>query len=370
MVSWPCPLEGLVMRPDFWRGKRVFLTGHTGFKGSWLSLWLQSLGTELTGYALEPATQPSLFVAASVGRGMNSLIGDIRDAARLGKAIADAAPEIVIHMAAQALVRESYADPLETYSVNVMGTAQVLQAVRNCPTVQAVVSVTTDKCYENREWHWGYRETDHLGGHDPYSSSKACAEHVTAAYRASFFGASTPGRHPASVATARAGNVIGGGDWSRDRLLPDILAAIQAGRPAVIRYPNAIRPWQHVMEPLCGYLTLAERLVGEKGNAFAQAWNFGPDDEDARPVQWIVEQMLSRWGGESRWVCDEQPQPHEATHLKLDCSKAHDQLGWRPRWGLAVALTAIVDWQRAHANGTDMRQLTLAQIRQFEACAR
>jgi CDP-glucose 4,6-dehydratase len=347
---------------DFWRGRRVFVTGHTGFKGSWLCLWLQRLGADVTGYALAPATQPSLFETASVARGMRSVLGDIRDAEALREVMASARPEVVIHMAAQALVRESYASPVETYSVNVVGTAQVLDVVRACPSVRAVVSVTTDKCYENREWHWGYRETDRLGGHDPYSSSKAGAELVTAAYRASFFGHVD---RPVSLASARAGNVIGGGDWSRDRLIPDILAAIEAGQAVRIRYPDAIRPWQHVLEPLAGYLALAERLCSDDGRAYAEAWNFGPADDDARPVRWIVEQMLERWGNGS-WVMEAQPQPHEATYLKLDCSKAKARLAWQPRWTLGDALGAIVDWQRAHLRGGDMRAFTLSQIACFE----
>lgn len=351
---------GVNVNRDFWRGRRVFVTGHTGFKGSWLCLWLQRLGAEVTGYALAPATQPSLFEVASVDRDMRSVIGDIRDADALNRAMGASRPEIVIHMAAQALVRESYVTPVETYSVNVVGTAQVLDGVRACPSVRAVVSVTTDKCYENREWHWGYRETDRLGGHDPYSSSKAGAELVTAAYRSSFFAAAET-----AVASARAGNVIGGGDWSRDRLIPDILAAIEAGRAVRIRYPDAIRPWQHVLEPLSGYLALAERLCADDGRAYAEAWNFGPADDDARPVRWIVEQMLERWGSGS-WTIEAQPQPHEATYLKLDCSKAHARLAWRPRWALADALGAIVDWQRAHQRGEEMREVTLAQIARFE----
>jgi CDP-glucose 4,6-dehydratase len=352
----------------FWRGRRVFLTGHTGFKGSWLSLWLQHLGADLTGYALAPATRPSLFEAAGVARGMRSVIGDIRDGVRLRDAMSEARPEVVIHMAAQALVRASYADPLETYSVNVMGTAHVLEAVRGCPDVRAVVSVTTDKCYDNREWHWGYRETDPLGGYDPYSSSKAGAELVTAAYRSSFFDPAAPSGHRAAVATARAGNVIGGGDWSRDRLIPDILAALQQERPVVVRNPDAIRPWQHVLEPLAGYLLLAEALAGDGGRAFAEAWNFGPADDDARPVRWIVEQMIARHGT-GRWEQDARPQPHEATYLKLDCSKARARLGWRPRWDLSAALAAIVDWHRVHAEGADVRAATLGQIARFEADA-
>ncbi len=363
MESATGAVEGMGVNGDFWRGRRVFVTGHTGFKGSWLCLWLQRLGADVTGYALAPATQPSLFETASVARGMRSVVGDIRDAAALREAMASARPEVVIHMAAQALVRESYANPVETYSVNVVGTAQVLDAVRACPSVRAVVSVTTDKCYENREWHWGYRETDRLGGHDPYSSSKAGAELVTAAYRSSFFGHAD---RPVALASARAGNVIGGGDWSRDRLIPDILAAIEAGQAVRIRYPDAVRPWQHVLEPLSGYLALAERLCGDNGRNYAEAWNFGPADEDARPVRWIVEQMLERWGRGS-WVLEAQPQPHEASYLKLDCSKAHARLAWRPRWTLGDALGAIVDWQRTHLRGDDMRASTLSQIARFEA---
>ena len=350
------------MTSEFWRGRRVFVTGHTGFKGGWLCLWLQRLGADVTGYALAPTSQPSLFETASVAQGMRSAIGDIRDAASLHAAMIAARPEVVIHMAAQALVRESYVNPVETYSVNVVGTAQVLDTVRGCPSVRAVVSVTTDKCYENSEWHWGYRENDRLGGHDPYSSSKAGAELVTAAYRSSFF---IDAERPVALAAARAGNVIGGGDWSRDRLIPDILSAIQAGQVVRIRNPDAIRPWQHVLEPLSGYLALAERLCGNEGEAYAEAWNFGPADDDARPVRWIVEQVLERWGSGS-WAIDAQPQPHEANYLKLDCSKARTRLAWRPRWNLAAALGAIVDWQRAHLRGDDIRALTLSQIAAFE----
>lgn len=350
------------MTNKFWEGRRVFVTGHTGFKGSWLCLWLQHLGANVTGYALAPVTRPSLFESASVASNMCSLIGDIRDADALRKAMHQSAPEVVIHMAAQPLVRASYENPVETYSVNVIGTAQVLETVRGCPSVRAVVSVTTDKCYDNREWHWGYRETDRLGGRDPYSSSKAGAELVTSAYRSSFFLSSEPG---VALATARAGNVIGGGDWSNSRLIPDILAAIEAGKPVSIRYPDAIRPWQHVLEPLAGYLDLSERLLSDQGNAFSEAWNFGPRDEDARPVRWIVEQLLDRWGSGS-WEVDVSAQPYESTHLKLDCSKALARLDWRPRWDLTETLNAIIDWQRAYLKGNDMRQFTLEQITQYE----
>lgn len=353
------------MNGNFWRGRRVFVTGHTGFKGSWLCLWLQHLGAVVTGYALAPVTQPSLFETASVAGGMHSIVGDIRDAARLREAMILSQPEVVIHMAAQALVRESYDSPVATYSVNVVGTAQVLDTVRACPSVRVVVSVTTDKCYENREWHWGYRETDRLGGYDPYSSSKACAELVTSAYRSSFF---ADGEFPVAIASVRAGNVIGGGDWSRDRLIPDLLAAIETGQSVCIRNPDAVRPWQHVLEPLSGYLALAERLFSDDGNNYAEAWNFGPTDEDARPVRWIVEKMLECWGS-GTWVRETQPQPHEASYLKLDCSKAHARLSWLPRWTLSEAIEAIVDWQRAYLRGEDMRTFTLSQIAYFEGRA-
>jgi CDP-glucose 4,6-dehydratase len=356
-------LEELGMKKSFWAGRRVFLTGHTGFKGSWLSLWLQSMGADVTGYALAPEPGGrSLFELARVGDGMRSVIADLRDAEVLARELKAARPDIVIHMAAQALVRESYAVPLETYAVNVMGTAHLLDAVRHATGVRAVVSVTTDKCYENREWAWGYRETDHLGGFDPYSSSKAAAELVTAAYRSSFFNPALHAQHGVAIATARAGNVIGGGDWARDRLVPDIMAALGGGEPVRIRNPEAIRPWQHVLEPLSGYLRLAEALASPDGAGFAEAWNFGPADDDAQPVQWIVEQLLERWGDSPGWTRDATPQPHEAHYLKLDCSKARSRLGWTPHWNLATAIAAIVDWQRAVASGGDARAITLAQI--------
>ncbi|RYY17500.1 MAG: CDP-glucose 4,6-dehydratase [Alphaproteobacteria bacterium] len=316
--------SGLV-NPTFWSGKRVFLTGHTGFKGSWLSLWLQAMGADLTGFALAPPTDPSLFQAADVAQGMTSIIGDIRDAGALAHALVTASPEIVIHMAAQPLVRASYDDPVGTYATNVMGTVHVLEAVRRAPGVRACVVVTTDKCYENREWVWGYREDEAMGGYDPYSNSKGCAELVTSAYRRSFFGESGT-----ATASARAGNVIGGGDWAVDRLIPDILRAVVAGEPVVIRNPHSIRPWQHVLEPLSGYLVLAQSLWTDPTGA-AEGWNFGPRDEDARPVQWIVEQLCELWGDGASWVRDERLQPHEANYLKLDISKARARLGWEPR---------------------------------------
>ncbi|MGF6600005.1 CDP-glucose 4,6-dehydratase [Paraburkholderia sp. GAS448] len=349
---------------SFWRGKKVFLTGHTGFKGSWLTLWLQALGASVTGYSLAPETSPNLFSLARVGDGIESIIGDIRNRDKLTNAIRAAAPEIVIHMAAQPLVRESYVNPVETYETNVLGTVHVLDAIRQVQGVRSVVIVTTDKCYENREWDWGYRENEAMGGYDPYSSSKGCAELVTAAYRNSFFNPSAYPKHGVAVASARAGNVIGGGDWAADRLIPDIMRAIASGETVNIRNPHAIRPWQHVLEPLSGYLVLAESLYTE-GTRHADAWNFGPNDSDAQPVQAIVERLTSQWGDNARWVLDNGDHPHEATYLKLDCSKAHARLGWRPRWDLGHTLDNIVAWYKAAARQEDMRAVTLAQIDEY-----
>jgi len=350
------------MNAEFWRGKRVLLTGHTGFKGSWLSLWLQSMDAQVVGYALAPPTEPSLFEVAGVGAGMTSVIGDILDLEHLRSVFAEHKPEIVIHMAAQPLVRYSYAEPVETYSTNVMGTVNLLEAVRGTPGVKAVVNVTTDKCYENREWAWGYRENEAMGGYDPYSSSKGCAELVTAAYRNSFFNSATFNvKHSTAIASARAGNVIGGGDWAEDRLIPDIMRAITQGRSVTIRNPHAIRPWQHVLEPLSGYLKLAQKLY-EEGAAYAEGWNFGPNDEDAKPVQWIVEQLTQSWGEGASWLLDGGEHPHEAHYLKLDCSKAKGRLDWHPRWHLDEALKRIVDWQKQYLYGRDMRAVTIEQI--------
>jgi CDP-glucose 4,6-dehydratase len=350
----------------FWHGKRVFLTGHTGFKGSWLSIWLMKLGAEVSGYALDPPTNPSLYDIAGLEKRMRSTIGDIRDRESIKKALAVAHPEIVIHMAAQPLVRLSYAEPLLTYETNVMGTANLLEAIRGCESVRSIVIITTDKCYDNKEWPWGYRENESLGGYDPYSSSKACAEIVTAAYRSSFFNPKDYGsKHHVAVATARAGNVIGGGDWAEDRLVPDIVRSIAEGKKVLIRSPYAIRPWQHVLEPLSGYLLLAQRLY-ENGCDYAEAWNFGPYDSDARPVQWIVESLCAAWSGAKGYEIDKNPQPHEATYLKLDCSKAWARLGWHPTWSLQEALGKIVEWNLAHLRGDDMYKMTVAQIAEYE----
>ena len=361
MGKRPSPVEGMAVNPIFWKGKRVFLTGHTGFKGGWLSLWLQSLGAQVHGYALSPPTEPNLFRTARVEAGMTSSeIADIRDADKLTRAMQFARPEIVFHLAAQPLVRYAYDHPVETYAVNVMGTVHLLEAVRATPGVKVVVNVTTDKCYENREWPWGYRENEAIGGHDPYSSSKGCAELVTAAYRRSFLESAG-----VALASARAGNVIGGGDWAENRLVPDILRAMGAGEILKIRSPNSIRPWQHVLEPLSGYLLLAERLYSS-GASFADAWNFGPVDEDARPVQWIVEHF-AEMSGSIIWQCDETPQPHEAHYLKLDSSKARNLLNWKPRSGLQGALRKTLDWHEAWRKAEDMRAVTLQQIAHYTA---
>jgi CDP-glucose 4,6-dehydratase len=353
------------MNPIFWSGKRVLLTGHTGFKGSWLSLWLQSLGARVVGYALAPPTTPSLFDAAKVSEGMISVIGDIRDMVKLQAVFAEHKPDIVIHMAAQPLVRYSYQNPVETYSINVMGTVHLLEAVRNTPGIKAVVNITTDKCYENREWVWGYRENEPMGGYDPYSNSKGCAELVSSSYRSSFFNPSSHSRHGVALATVRAGNVIGGGDWAQDRLIPDILSAFEQGRLVNIRNPHAVRPWQHVLEPLRGYLTLVERLF-EHGPGFAEGWNLGPNEEDAKPVGWIVEQIAELWGGDAQWQIDTGEHPHEATYLKLDISKARSRLNWHPALRLNDALRLIVDWSKQRQVGADIRKLTMAQIHAYQ----
>lgn len=365
MANGQGTVEGLVVNRGFWTGKRVLMTGHTGFKGSWLSLWLQSMGAQVVGYALAPPTNPSLFEVAEVGKGMTSVIGDIRDLERLRAVFAEHRPEIVIHMAAQPLVRYSYIEPVETYSTNVMGTVNLLEAVRSTGSVKAVVNVTSDKCYENREWAWGYRENEAMGGFDPYSSSKGCAELVTSAYRNSYFHPEKYATHGVAIASGRAGNVIGGGDWAEDRLIPDIIRAITQGKPVNIRNPHAIRPWQHVLEPLSGYLLLAQKLY-EEGTTYAEGWNFGPNDEDAKPVQWIVEKLTKSWGEGASWVLDGGEHPHEAHYLKLDCSKAKARLNWYPRWHLDHTLEAIIDWHWAYRENKGMREISLAQIRSYE----
>jgi len=349
-------LEVSAVELAFWQGRRVLLTGHTGFKGAWLSLLLQRLGARLTGFSSGAPTDPSLFALADVGAGMCSVVGDIRDHAAVARAVAQADPEVVIHMAAQALVRRSFSEPRLTYETNVMGTVNLLDAVRGQAGVRVVINVTTDKCYENREWEWGYREDEPMGGHDPYSSSKGCSELVTSAFRRSFFG----GVDAPRLASARAGNVIGGGDWGEDRLVPDVMRAALAGEAARVRNPNSIRPWQHVLNPLTGYLVLAQALW--ESDDLPRAWNFGPPDEDACPVSRVLEQLADHWRGELRWNADPGPHPHEARYLKLDSSRARARLGWRPGVGLEDALKSIADWHGALRDGADMRAVTLAQI--------
>lgn len=346
---------------SFWKGKKVFVTGHTGFKGSWLSLWLQEMGAIVKGFALEPNTQPNLFTEAKVSHNMESEIGDITNLEHIVTSMTTFNPDILIHMAAQPLVRLSYLEPVQTYATNVMGTVNVLEAARKCANLKAIVSVTTDKCYENKEWAWGYRENEPMGGHDPYSSSKGCAELVTAAYRKSFFNEN----HTAYLASARAGNVIGGGDWSDDRLIPDILKAFEQKKPVVIRNPLSTRPWQHVLEPLSGYLVLAEHLY-EEGSNYAEGWNFGPKDEDCKPVNWILDKMVAKWGQGASWELDKNNNPHEAGYLKLDCSKAEMQLKWRPKWNLEDTLESIIYWQQNFLSGKNSKEQCLLEIAKYQ----
>ena len=349
----------------FWKDRHVLLTGHTGFKGSWLSLWLDALGAEVTGYALDPPTQPSLFEQAKVSTFVHSIYGDIRDFTRLKNALAECHPSVVIHMAAQSVVRRGYEDPIETYSSNVMGSVHLLEAVRQLGQPCSVIVVTSDKCYENREWDWGYRENDPLGGDDPYSNSKACAELVTSAFRNSYFFKTESGRTRVAVASARAGNVIGGGDWTRDQLIPDIIRAFLAGKPCPIRNRSAIRPWQFVLEPLRGYLLLAERLA-EDPDQFASSWNFGPVESDARQVHWIADEMARLWGNKASWNEDAGMHPREAHSLMLDASKTRAHLRWHPVLPLNLALVWIVEWYHAFRAGSDLQHITRTQINQYE----
>lgn len=356
-------MEALDLGGAFWRGRRVFVTGHTGFKGSWLALWLRALGARVTGYALAPAAAPCLYEAARAGDGIRSVIGDLRDASALGAALRDAQPEIVFHLAAQSLVGTGYAAPVETYSTNVIGTAHLLEQVRAAPSVRAVVGVTSDKCYDNRERAQGYREDEPLGGRDPYSSSKAAAELVIAAYRDSFLRA-----RGVAVASARAGNAIGGGDWAADRLVPDLLAAFARGEAAMLRRPKAVRPWQHLLDPLAGYLALGRQLL-EHGDLYAEAWNFGPRESELVTVAQLAEQVAAAWGHGARTAVSTAETPHEARTLQLDASKAHARLGWQPRWNLAAAVQATVEWHRAWIAGQDMHAYSRGQIERYCAAA-
>jgi len=355
-----------MLNRSFWKGRRVFLTGHTGFKGSWLSLWLDALGANVTGYALDPPTQPNLFEQAEVVGSLRSIRGDIRDYQLLKTALGECQPDVIIHLAAQSVVRRGYEDPVETYSSNVMGTVHLLEAVRQVNHRCAVVNVTSDKCYENHEWIWGYRENEPMGGRDPYSNSKGCAELVTTAYRESFFPPEAIGQHGIALASARAGNAIGGGDWTTDQLIPDLMRAFLGGQPCLIRNPASFRPWQFVLEPLRGYLMLAERLT-EDGPRFASGWNFGPADEDAKPVSWIADELARSWGKGATWTQDTTAHPHEAHALKLDASKAKSCLRWQSTLPLKPALGWIVEWYRAFQTGADLRRFTRRQIEQFEA---
>jgi CDP-glucose 4,6-dehydratase len=346
--------------PTFWKDKRVFVTGHTGFKGSWLSIWLSNMGAVVKGFALAPDTTPSLFELTQLEKYISSEIGDIRNPESISKTMQEFDPEILIHMAAQPLVRLSYDQPVNTYMTNVMGTVNVLEAARACKSLKSIVSVTTDKCYENKEWFWGYREHEAMGGYDPYSSSKGCAELVTAAYRNSFF--SFDGS--AALASARAGNVIGGGDWAMDRLIPDVLSAFNKKEAVTIRNPLATRPWQHVLEPLSGYLMLAEDLF-LKGKDYAGPWNFGPNDDDCKSVEWILDRMVELWEGKAKWILDSDPQPHEARFLKLDCSKAKALLKWQPRWSISETLKHIYEWNEAYLAQEDLLKKCNEEIKLY-----
>ncbi|MBE1274795.1 CDP-glucose 4,6-dehydratase [Enterovibrio baiacu] len=354
------------MNPEFWKEKKVFITGHTGFKGGWLVIWLKEMGAIVKGYSLPAPTKPSLFQEANVGNDIENEEGDIRDFDKLCHSIATFGPDIVFHMAAQPLVRLSYEEPIDTYSTNVMGTVHLLESVKQVGSVKAVVNITSDKCYENREWVWGYREDEAMGGYDPYSNSKGCAELVASSYRQSFFNPNNYAMHGCALASVRAGNVIGGGDWADDRLIPDMLKAFSEGRDVEIRNPHAIRPWQHVLEPLSGYITVAERLYNH-GCEFAEGWNFGPKEEDAKPVEWIVESLTSKWGEDADWFLSEGDHPHEAHYLKLDCSKARMRLDWQPVWDLETTLEKIVAWHKAWLNKEDMNKHTVKEINDYIA---
>ena len=353
----------------FWKGRNVLVTGHTGFKGSWLCLWLDALGAKVTGLALDPPTQPNLFQQAGVASSIRSVLVDIRDFPRLKTVVAECRPEVVIHMAAQSVVRRGYEDPIETYSSNVMGTVNLFEALRQLKRPCTVVNVTSDKCYENREFLWGYRENEPMGGHDPYSNSKGCAELVTSAFRDSYFPPASLAQHGVALASARAGNAVGGGDWTSDQLIPDLMRAFLAGRPCEIRNPCATRPWQFVLEPLRGYLMLAEQL-SEDAPKFASGWNFGPADSDARPVSWIAEKLACSWGDNASWHRDETTHPHEAHFLKLDASKAKALLNWHPVLPLNQALEWIVEWYRGYQASADLRKLTCSQIERYDALSR
>ena len=343
-----------MVNKEFWKDRKTFITGHTGFKGSWLSIWLQHLGAEVCGYSLDAPTTPNNFTVSQTSKEMLSILGDTRNRTGVLRAMQEFKPEIILHLAAQPLVREIYTDPFTTYETNVMGTLNVLDAARQTPSVKSIVNVTTDKCYENKEWPWGYRENEPMGGYDPYSSSKGCSELLTSAFKKSY---------DMPLASARAGNVIGGGDWAADRIIPDALRAFGNNTDVVIRYPNAIRPWQHVLEPLGGYMLLAERVYND--NKYADSYNFGPNDDDARPVKYILDYLKQHWGNNVNWQIDCGDHPHEAHYLKLDISKAKTYLDWHPRWSLYDALDATLEWHKAWLNKQDMRAVTISQINRY-----
>jgi CDP-glucose 4,6-dehydratase len=349
---------------DFYKDRKVLITGHTGFKGSWLSILLDWLGAEVYGYALKPNTIPSLYELANIDKLVFSIISDIREYDSLLNTIKRVQPEVIIHMAAQPLVLDSYYNPRGTYEINVMGTVNLLDAVRQVNCVRVILNITTDKCYENKEWLWGYRENEPIGGFDPYSNSKGCSELVTSSFRSSFFNPKEYGIHGVAIASARAGNVIGGGDWAKNRLIPDFFRSIMIGEKLIIRNPYAIRPWQHVLEPLTGYLLLCEKLFTD-GPAFAEAWNFGPDDKDAKNVEWVTKTICDIWGSDASYGIDNEAKLHEANYLKLDCSKAKNLLGWYPKWNIEMAIKYIVDWNKEYINNADMRQVCIDQIENY-----
>ena len=353
-------MSALYFDPDFWCGKKVFLTGHTGFKGGWLSIWLKHLGAEVTGYSLRPTVNPSLFESAKVADGMDSRIADIRSLEELQHSIHASSPDIIFHLAAQPLVRYSYDYPIETYSTNVMGTVNLLEAARVCKSVQSIVVITTDKVYKNEEWIWPYRENEQLGGYDPYSNSKACSELVVQAYRNSFF-------HEIAISTARAGNVVGGGDWSADRLLPDLMRAFVSSQEVKIRNPASIRPWQHVIEPLCGYLKLAQAGY-ERGTSFSGAWNFGPSEDKLFSVKEVADLAVNLWGESTKWVAGEEDfSKHEARNLRLDSSKAALELGWQSMLSVADSIGLTIEWEKRFQLGEDPKKIIISQINAYQA---
>lgn len=349
---------------EVFKNKRILVTGHTGFKGAWLCLLLDKIGADVYGYALTPPTNPSLYEVANVEDHVTSYIGNVQDFSHFSKVIEEVQPDAIIHMAAQALVRESYLNPHETYLTNVIGTVNLLEAIRKVSSVKAVVNVTTDKCYKNNEWDWGYRETDEIEGYDPYSNSKGCSELVTSSFRNSFFNENTYDQHGVAIASARAGNVIGGGDWAKDRLIPDFIRAISHGEKIVLRNPKAIRPWQHVLEPLTGYLYLLSKLLTD-GAKFGGGWNFGPNESEVKNVEWIVYNMCRFWGKEAVMEIKRDPNLHESKHLKLDCSKAISRLGWHQKWDIEKTLKSITDWHKAFSESRDMKLVCFDQIDDF-----